>query len=644
MANNLVNAYQNPPGQWVRPRKVPSITEILGCCPDYGDPQLAYRILGLQSTQQTPTAHRPDPADFTAWCNTVAQSIFDSAEFSKPGSIQQRRFLEANRRFLSAIHSIAGIRRPEHEDWRPDKKIRIAPWSNAGRCDDAPLDLEASSWDHMVVVPLPYNDFQRTYGSIKVAKKQQMAREEEKKRRAWLATRHMVVDAEKRELHDLKDVFSCYGFGAEPVFRFPQDKLASQKRALNHTFYAGPVPRDENSLWYSLAILVEDDPVDAKWIKGKVAEWFYENMIDPASERYRMYHHLLADSADSVDRDDVDDWGALDLLRCLNRNDVKAGMPREAGFHEMLHLVADYFDTEVITFTRPPYPSTYNDGSQGMKEWLQRHPYGMRVYGKQSSQENYRLWRFQDRKQILLVTDPELRYFQPVVRVAPELPRYEAGDRSLHGHYINTASFDVWDRHAPMPWWPGFQWDAQNGRWTGDWEHDHLRSAISVHRKLGMKPSDITTGVVMNTVNHSQMMGPYFKDEPQNVAPALRPLYNLRVSYVGDADSDRKALVRWNKASRLRWTAASPKAGQPLDPPPAVRDFDARIGSAQLLPRFPSKRQWSAMTSGGRDYLHQHYMGRHDSYGWLRLEATEVENRRPDWHDNKRRRKVAGSA
>ncbi|KDN71334.1 hypothetical protein CSUB01_11435 [Colletotrichum sublineola] len=206
-----------------------------------------------------------------------------------------------------------------------------------------------------------------------------------------------------------------------------------------------------------------------------------------------------------------------------------AGMPKEVGFHEMLYLVADYFDTEVITFTRLPYPSTYNSDNQGMKQWLQNHPYGMRVTESRS------------------FSDPELRYFQPVIRVTPELPRYEAGNKSIQGHYISTMSFDVWDRHTPMPWWPGFR-------------------AISVHRKLEMKPSDITAGVIMHSVHHGQLMGPYFKYEPQNVAPALRPLYNVGTSYVRDADSDRRALMRWNKASRLRWTAAKPQPGQPLDP------------------------------------------------------------------------------
>ncbi|GJC88853.1 hypothetical protein ColLi_11691 [Colletotrichum liriopes] len=60
--------------------------------------------------------------------------------------------------------------------------------------------------------------------------------------------------------------------------------------------------------------------------------------------------------------------------------------------------------------------------------------------------------------------DPELRYFQRVARVDPKLPRYEAGDRSTHGYYISAVSFEVWDRHAPAPWWPGYRWDAPNSR------------------------------------------------------------------------------------------------------------------------------------------------------------------------------------
>ncbi|CCF39508.1 hypothetical protein CH063_10338 [Colletotrichum higginsianum] len=504
--------------------------------------------------------------------------------------------------------------------------------------------MRQTTWDRMVVVPLSFADFQQHYGSIRVERRDQMAREETKERKAWLATSNMIRDAENRELDDLKDIFSCYGFCAKPFFRFPQDKPSVQKRPLDYTFYAAPVPRDENSLWYSLAILVEDKPTDAKWIKGKVAHWFYENLMRPRSERFRMYHHLLAESVDCVDEDDANDWGMMDLLRCLNRNDTEAGMPREAGFHEMLHLVADFLDTEVITFTRPRFPSTYNAGERVMKQWLQENPYEMRVYGNQSSQETYQLPRFQNRKQILLVTDPELRHFQPVVRVTPEMPRYEAGDRSFHGHYLPTGGFEVWDRHMPMPWWPGFRWDADNRRWTGDWDDDDLRRRITIYQKLQMKPSDITTGNIIHSVSKSQLQGPYFANEPAgHLLQGLQTMYNLRQSYVGDADTDRKALFRWSKQSRLTWTAEAPSRDQPLDPAPRLRDFDARIGSTQFPARFPSKRQWDAMASGGRDYPEQINIGRHEDCGWLRLEATETENRRPDWHDNKRRRKVPGS-
>ncbi|KAJ0159443.1 hypothetical protein CTA2_9681 [Colletotrichum tanaceti] len=645
MANAPAPNYQNPPGHWVEPDHVPSVTEILGCCPDYGNPQLAYKILGLHSTRQTPFAHRPDAVRFIGWCNRVAGTIYGSGESSRPGSVQHRRFLEANRRLLSAIHSLAGMRRPRHDDWKPSGLIHISPWQHTGECNDAPLDMTLETWDQMVVVPLSFADFQRHYGSIKVERRDQMAREEEKERKAWLATRHMIWDAKKQELHDLKDIFSCYGFCARPFFKFPQDKPSVQKRTLDYTFYAAPVPRDENSLWYSLALLIENRPTDAKGIKAKVANWLYQNLLRPKSGRFRMYHHLLAESVDCVDEDDVNDWGMMDLLRCLNRNDAAAGMPREAGFHEMLHLVADYLDTEVITFTRPPFPDTYYSGDRGMKKWLQENPYEMRVYGNQSSQETYQLSKFQNRKQILLVTDPGLRHFQPVLRVTPELPRYEAGDRSLHGRYLPTGSFDVWDRHMPMPWWPGFRWDADHSRWTGDWEDDDLRRHITIHQKLSMKPCDITTGIILHSVSKSQLQGPYFANEPAgDLLPELQTMYDLRNSYDGDADTGRKALFRWSKQSRLTWTKAATFLDDPLDPAPRFRDFDARIGSTQFPPRFKSKRQWDAMASGGRDYSEQINIGRHEDCGWLRIEATEMENRRPDWHDSKRRRKVAGSS
>ncbi|KAK2052510.1 hypothetical protein LY76DRAFT_598550 [Colletotrichum caudatum] len=55
----------------------------------------------------------------------------------------------------------------------------------------------------------------------------------------------------------------------------------------------------------------------------------------------------------------------------------------------------------------------------------------------------------------------------------------------------------------------------------------------------------------MHSTNHSQVIGPYVKDEQSQATPSLQAVYDLRTSSTEDADSDRKALLRWSQGSRL---------------------------------------------------------------------------------------------
>ncbi|KAI8313170.1 hypothetical protein K4K61_008815 [Colletotrichum sp. SAR11_59] len=291
---NAIN-FANPPGaRWIE-RRLPTVTEILGCKPDNGDVQLAYRILGLHSTAARPTGYRPKPK---------LQNVSEIDII--PGDVPQKRVIEANKRVLSAIHTIAGIRRPD------------------------------------------------------VA---QLARDRPRKGKTWLPTAFMVLDAKKREDEDIFDDLACYGFEAKPHFMHPQDKPAGSKENLKYKFWAGPTPKNENSLWYALALLVEHNPTKAKNIKCLAAKWFidmtYEHPnMGPShavrrAKRFRMYSQLLADSARCADPDDEEIWGKMSMFRALCSNRPDAGMPKEAGYHEMLHMLADFFHTEIITFTRP---------------------------------------------------------------------------------------------------------------------------------------------------------------------------------------------------------------------------------------------------------------------------------------------------
>lgn len=355
-----------------------------------------------------------------------------------------------------------------------------------------------------------------------------------------------------------------------------------------------------------------------------------------------MYCQLLADSSACVGDVDEYHWGPLDMLRCLNVNSPDAGMPKEAGFHEMLHLVADFFDTEVITFTRPPDINIIGSlGYRDMAAWIEKKPYEMRVYGRPASQIDYKL-KFQERKQILLVTDSDLRYFQPVIRIEPELPKYLDPAEVEAGQYINTDQFDEWDRYAPMPWWPGYHWDALRDppRWSGNWDVKDLRDNLLPAQRQDMAPSDITTTNYMDAITGNQALGPYWAMQSVADGPGPAALRGWMASYCGDADTDRPALQLQTPEDRLLWRTSRPRPTDPADAPLVMRDFEARNGNVKVQDdvRFKSKGESNAYKRWAEDWLYQVDPVYHPKCGYMRIATSDKKRNLPCWHANKRRR------
>ncbi|KAL2873622.1 hypothetical protein SGCOL_011179, partial [Colletotrichum sp. CLE4] len=209
--------------QWVVPtgdKAYPTIQVILGCAPDDGTADLAYKILGLHSRTAAAPVARPPAHEFVAWCNRLIKKVCQEGMMADPGSVANRRYVEAGRRVRSAIRTIAGIRRPGHEEWQPFRHTRISHWGPNGTCDDAPVDLTIANWDQHVPTPATYQVFQATYGSDRQADKDKRKQDHRVMGKTWMATRNMLRDARAREAEEWMDLEACYGFRARPVFRF----------------------------------------------------------------------------------------------------------------------------------------------------------------------------------------------------------------------------------------------------------------------------------------------------------------------------------------------------------------------------------------------------------------------------------------
>lgn len=307
------------PQQWVAPtgkNAYPEIQEILGCGPDDGDVDLAYRILGLHSRDDAIPAVRPPAHEFVHWCNRLIAKICEESIDFLPGSVGHRRFLEASRRVRSAIRTISGIRRPGHEDWQIFENTWISHWNPNGTCDDAPVDLTIANWDQNVPTPATKTIFDATYGPDRQKERNDRARDYRKMGKTWMATMNMVMDAREREAEEWQDLVACYGFQARMDFQFkgndsdffevetddendegendeeeeesgeqeddaeqeenndtqekvrspkgkgkdpklydinPREKKDNEEELLRYTFFASPVPKGEDSLWYSLS-------------------------------------------------------------------------------------------------------------------------------------------------------------------------------------------------------------------------------------------------------------------------------------------------------------------------------------------------------------------------------------------------------
>lgn len=250
---NDLSQVTQPPNvqQWVRPR-IPSTKNILGAKEDFGDHQVAYKLLNLHSRDAATPARRPSPRQFRDWCNEILMNIWEGS--GTAGSEEHRRAIAANRRVLSAMGAIAGIRRPGHPDWQPNRRIRISPGridpQDGFVCDDFPADLNGNNWDRRVYVPATYTVYQNHYVRDGNLPREQ---NEPRMRRKWAPTQNMLEDARDRRDEDAKEHIACFGFRARPHFMFPDDKTDEEKQPLKHTFYAAPVPQNEDSLWHSLS-------------------------------------------------------------------------------------------------------------------------------------------------------------------------------------------------------------------------------------------------------------------------------------------------------------------------------------------------------------------------------------------------------
>ncbi|KAF6836604.1 hypothetical protein CPLU01_03639 [Colletotrichum plurivorum] len=625
--------------QWVRPR-IPSTKNILGAREHFGDHQVAYKLLNLHSRDANTPARRPSPRQFRDWCNEIFMNIWEGS--GTPGSEEHRRAIAANRRVLGAMDTLAGIRRPGHPDWTPNQQIRISPGRNDPQdgfvCDDFPVDLNGNNWDQRVYVPATYAVYENHYAIDRHRPREQ---NEPRMRRKWAPTQNMLEDARERRDEDAKEHIACFGFRARPHFMFPDDKTDEEKQTLEHTFYAAPVPRNEDSLWYSISYIFTHTLNYSKNFKFLLARWFDEVLTMPRNHwndqpgqlavpehqcrrsRFRMYCQLLANSVRSVDEDDVEEWGNLDLIRCLHRNARESGVPMEAGFHEMLNLVADFFGCEVITFT-PPEDAPRLDTADNMANYMAENPYEMRVYGKPHIPDWY---PEAERCQIVLVTDSQLRYFQPVLWALPsEIRQGQATEWD-----IPTAAFDPWDRYSVMPWWPGFQriGEGEDETITGDWEDEDTRRSFSNATRRLFIPHDIHAWLA--DASGQSVKAPYWKF-------GLGMMAGEGVFWDGDADSDRSYLEAQDAAVRDRWTLSEPSWVAPVeDPPLPMRSF-AAASVGPLDGRFRSDRHYRGLKRMADCHLEQYpNHAEVDDIGFLKIHATEVEDRSQFWH--KRRRK-----
>ncbi|KAI8196022.1 hypothetical protein KHU50_010453 [Colletotrichum sp. SAR 10_65] len=456
----------------------------------------------------------------------------------------------------------------------------------------------------------------------------------------------MVFDAKKREDEDIFDDLACYGFEAKPHFMHPEDKTDDSKGNLEYKFWAGPTPKNENSLWYALALLVEHNPTKAKNIKCLAAKWFFDMTYEHPNtgahhavrraKRFRMYSQLLADSARCADPDDEEIWGKMSMFRALCSNRPDAGMPKEAGYHEMLHMLADFFHTEIITFTRPNRKNfklrDHDIKDIDTQTFDAEFVYEMRVYGE-TPQGSDPTFGFRKRKQILLVTDSCLRYFQPVMRVVPTTYKEDEIDESVLPVHLDTTAFDKWERHSPMPWWPGFQRNADNTGWTGDWDDPQLRPGL----RLYPASSVFDPPAILHTLSPwSPAIGLQLLQSPyevmKNLSGGLWPPW--KPWFEGDEDCDLWNMIQ-PEGLRLSWRHPEALPQERPDRRIALSDNRARIGPK--TPKYTSKRRLELVDGVKEAFLDKPNMGESE-IGWMKVVTTEDESREPYWHRAKRRR------
>ncbi|TDZ41197.1 hypothetical protein CTRI78_v009863 [Colletotrichum trifolii] len=637
MAN--IGSLRNP--LWERPSSLPTTPQILNSKDDHGDDQIAWRVLGLHSTSKNPNMPRPGPQDFVDWCNRCLKSIWETPNGAAlalgEGSHDHKRVIAANRKLLSAIATLTGMRRcPGDEEWRPSNKIVIDSWmplfpspnSLLYINPDAPRDLDNTNWNTRVSAPMTQQQFDPYYANFDpVLKLGEKAQTET----IWEPTYKMEEDAEKRDREELFHHYASYGFKAVPELKWPHLATTAEKAVLDTTFYAASVPQNENSLWYSMAALITGNPMLYKTIKFHTAWWFDRVLTDASHpchrQRFRMYTQLLADSHWTVRDGARSVWGNMNMYRALVCNKRDADAPQKPGCPEMLHLLADLFLCEIITFTPPDDLEAPRGARVSLAGYMEDHPFKMRVYGMRPAYGPSSA--FGRHAQLLLVTDGKMEHFRPVWATA------EGGTALMKGQSwarVDTTFYGDWDRHAPMPWWPGFRRNEADTGWTGDWDKGEWVGALAFDATLSaaMVPRDVIFGLL---VNGRPADSPYEwqRREIDNGIAGAQGGMNMpealkwRMFYEWDEDLDVKTLLVPSRLSRMNWIqdAALPPAVP--DQPLARATYNARTGNTE--PTFTSKRHREGKRRVAEIYLDQDKLGKTAGAGWLMVDATANEYR-----------------
>ncbi|KAL2875225.1 hypothetical protein SGCOL_009660, partial [Colletotrichum sp. CLE4] len=369
-------------------------------------------------------------------------------------------------------------------------------------------------------------------------------------------------------------------------------------------------------------------------------------------------------------------------------NDWDAGQPKGPGYHEMLYLIADFFGTEVITFTRPDEPREpwsrpgtpvtvvpepcYGEASPSelLTSWSSspeaspeqngqagpsgNQPNSEEVAPEKTSNEGATSptptyaedrWLAEGRQvfemrvygsvpQEGFVLDPKNQKREQILLVTDSKLSYfqpvtrvspDLDGVRLGSRYIRTSPYQVWERWPPMPWWPGAKYNKSSQKWVGDWSRTIGRESLTETEQSVMKPTNICRGVE-DLASGRTIQGRYFEAEPPRDNPQNQSYYDQLLTYEADTDTDRYGYQYPTLAVRKTWMTENALAGQ-ADPPLVREQWRARTGGAEEQ-TYRSKAHSESRKRTRGEYAENEGLGYDEDYGWLRIEATEKESKR----------------